>query len=102
MELTLSTDMTYEAELTIPVEQYGNIRPKVTGTAEEIVAAYREFSEALRPKPVNEMPSKHFNEIYDEYRTTGKIVNGGDFWEELSPRQKDAINELKKSFARAR
>lgn len=94
--------MKYEAELTIPAEQYGNIRPKVTGTAEEIVAAYREFAEALRPKPVNAMPSKQFNEIYDAYRLTGKMQDGGDFWEELSPQQQYAINELKKSFNRNR
>jgi hypothetical protein len=46
------------------------------------------------------LSAKDFNAILDEYLTTKKIKNGGDFWEDLSDLQKTVINEIKKSFKR--
>lgn len=87
----------------VPVEQFGFVSLEEERTQiefEGVAHVYRSISEAFKQKPGNEMPSKRFNEILDEYLETGKMVNGGDFYEELSPNQKMVINEIKKSKKR--
>lgn len=86
--------------LRVPTEMYAFIETEVEGSVEEAVAVYNELKAAIAPKPVNAMPTKEFNEHLDEYLQTGKLVNGGDFWEEMSPAQQAVFKEIKKSFKR--
>jgi len=46
------------------------------------------------------LSSKEFNEILDEYIETGKMVNGGEFYEKCSRAQRLVLNEIKKSKKR--
>jgi hypothetical protein len=43
-----------------------------------------------------------FNRIFDELRLTGKVVNGVEFWEKMSPAQQQSLQELKKSLKRSK
>lgn len=46
------------------------------------------------------IPDKDFRRIYDEYRQTGKVENGGDYYEQMSAEQKRSLGDLKRSFER--
>ncbi len=85
----------YKAELTIPTEQYGNIRPVVEGTAEEIVAAYFEFKSALGGEGI---PDKEFDQWLDRYLTE----NTGDsnVYARMSAPQRATIQTIKRSINR--
>lgn len=81
----------------VPTEQYGFISCEVEGSAEDAAEAYKEvklFFGQVAKKRIND---KEFGEIYDEYLKTGKVANGGEFYEDLTTVQKIELNGLKKS-----
>lgn len=87
---------TFKAELTVPTEQFGNIRPQVEGTAQEIVDAYFEFSRMVKPKEgLNE---KNFNIFLDKYLMGEK--NHVEEYQEMSPKQQEVVQIIKRSLAR--
>ena len=90
--------MEYKYTLHCPVEQYGFIQVDDIPTQEEAIEEYQSVMRNFVGGAG--LPSKEFNEIYDTYRKTQKMENGGDFYDNLSRDQKLAINELKKSFNR--
>ena len=90
--------MEHNYSIHCPVEQYGFVAAEGFKTPEEAVDAYKEVMR------VNQggvgLPAKEFNEILDTYISTGKMEDGGDFFEQLSPAQRFVINEIKKSHKR--
>lgn len=88
----------YKAELTIPAEQYGNIRPTVEGTPEEIVGAYFEFKKLLTPR--EGLLPKQFNACLDEYLKTGTLRDGVNLYGEMSFEQQNVFQQIKKSLKR--
>jgi hypothetical protein len=87
---------TFKAELTIPAEQFGNIRPTIEGTAEEIVDAYFEFSRMVKPQ--EGLPHKEWNAALDRYLNDG--TGDTEAYIAMSPAQQNVIQEIKKSFKR--
>ncbi len=87
---------TFKAELTIPAEQFGNIRPQVEGTAEEIVDAYFEFSRMVKPK--EGLPPKEWNAAIDRYLNDG--TGDTEQYQKMSPEQQRVLQEIKKSYKR--
>ena len=88
--------MKFKAELTIPTEQYGNIRPTVEGTPEEIVQAYRDFSALTKPR--EGLSSKEFNQALDRYLSEG--TGDAEVYIAMSQEQQGVIQEIKKAFKR--
>ena len=86
--------------LHVPVEQYGFIQVDDIESREEAITEYKlvakQFTDGIG------LTAKEFNEIIDEYLTTDKLINGGDFYENLSAAQKYVLNEVKKSKKRTR
>ncbi len=87
----------FKAELTIPTEQFGNIRPTVEGTAEEIVEAYFEFSRMVKPK--QGIPDKDYNAFMDSY-LMGNLEGLGEVYQVMSPEQQHCVQTIKRSLAR--
>ena len=83
-----------------PVEQYGFISAELEGTAEQAVAAYREVAELVKVRPSNELDRKVFNNLLDNYLSGGKIEDGANYWEQMSPAQQGVFQEIKKSHKR--
>lgn len=86
----------------VPTETYGFISVELEGTAEEAATAYREVAEAMKPKPVNQIPNNQFNEIYDLVSMGKPIADDPGILEQMSPIQRTALNEAKKGFKRRR
>lgn len=82
----------------VPVEQYGFISVEVEGTPEAAVEAYRAIGEAVRPQPVNALPTKEFNAWLDRYLK--EKTGDADSYERMSPAQKDVIQAIKRSYKR--
>lgn len=93
------TDPIYEAELHIPVEQYGFIAVKVKDTATGLLEAYKAISRANSATP-NELPAKEFNAALDEFLLTSNLRNGVEIYGKMSPAQQACFQEIKKSFKR--
>lgn len=87
----------FKAELTIPVEQYGNIRPTVEGTAQDIVDAYFEFSRMVKPK--EGLSDKDFNEFL-ENQALANDKNHIETYNLMSVLQKTIVQTNKRLFAR--
>lgn len=90
--------MKYKAELRIPTDQYAYINVDIEGEPDEIVQAYREFSDLVRPKLGLE--TKDFNRALDEYLTTNKFKNPEETYFKMNPEQQKIIQEIKKSVKR--
>lgn len=69
-------------------------------TPEQAAAVYREIEESMKPRPVNELPKKEFDEVLDIYIETGKIPNGADLYAQMSPAQVNIIQAIKRSKKR--
>lgn len=82
----------------VPVEQYGFIEVELDGTAEDIAYEYQKVAKAF--KGGAGIDSSKFNEVLDEYLSTGKVQNGGDVWEDMSELQRAIFQEIKKSIKR--
>lgn len=82
----------------VPVEQYGFISVECD-TAEEAVEQYHLIKRSYESKG---LPEARFRLVLDEYLKTGKVENGGDFWEDMSDFQRAVINEIKKSNKRTK
>lgn len=90
-----------KAELTIPVEQYGNIKPTVEGTVEEIVAVYRQFAEAVKVQPKG-LSESEFRALYDLV-ARGQPVNGDPgIIDKLNPQQRFALTCAKNFIKRTK
>ena len=91
-----------------PEDKYGYIETEFEGTPEEAWAEYLRIThlmlDTIKPKPVNEMPDKEFDELIDEYETTNKIADGADRYASLGDSkrfsQKDIVQILKRSKKR--
>lgn len=86
--------MKYESH--VPVEQYGYIAVE-TDTAEEAVNEYNRIKKMFSSPGI---PEPQWRDLLDEYLSTGKVTNGGEFWEDMSELQRAVINEIKKSIKR--
>ena len=86
----------YKAELTIPTEQFGNIRPIVEGTVDEIIEAYWEFSNAFKDK--EGLNVKDWQKALDDYLNLGTM--NSDMYDSMSLKQQGLIQEIKKSLKR--
>ena len=84
----------------IPTEQFGFISVELEGSAEQAVEAYREVAELTKVRPSNELETKVFNNLIDNYLSGGKIEDGANYWEQMSPAQQGVFQEIKKSFKR--
>lgn len=84
--------------LHIPVEQYGFIQVDDIETREEAITEYKRVAKEFQDGVG--IPDSEWRENLDEYITTGKLTNGGDFYENLSTAQKFVLNEIKKSIKR--
>lgn len=89
----------FKAELTIPVEQYGNIRPTIEGSAEDIVSAYWEFATLVRPREGVE--EKAMNTFVDNM-LLGNGKNSIDVYNQMSKGQQDTVQCLKRGLKRIR
>lgn len=87
---------TFKAELTIPVEQYGNIKPIIEGTAQDIVDAYYEFSKMVKPQVG--LSTKQFNDALDTYLNDG--TGNTEVYMAMSLPQKEVFQHLKRAFKR--
>lgn len=88
--------MKFKAQLRIPTEMYSYIEVSVEGEPEDIVSAYREFTDLVKPK--EGVTSKDFNSFLDA-QLNGQ---GGDteIYTAMSERQKLVIQEVKKALNR--
>lgn len=84
--------------LHIPVEQYGFIAIEMEGCLEDAINEYKAAQRVW--KVGGGLPDPQWRAVLDEYLSTGKITNGGDIYGDLSERQRDIINECKKSLKR--
>ena len=78
--------------------QYEFIEFETEGSPEEAVMAFKDLKRAYEGG--SGVDTKRFNDLVDEYLSTGKVQNGGDVWEELDERQRWFFNEIKKSIKR--
>lgn len=69
-------------------------------TPEEAARAYREIEGAMKPTPINALPKKEFDEVLDNYLTTGQIPNGADLYAQMSPLQQEVLQIIKRSKKR--
>lgn len=90
-----------KAELTIPFEQYGNIRPTVEGTSEEIVAIYREFAALIKVQPKG-LSESEFRALYDKIAGGQEIQGDPGILEELNPQQRASLNDVRKWVKRTK
>jgi hypothetical protein len=67
-------------------------------TPQEAVEAYKAMQRAYQTG--GGLPEPQWRALLDEFLSTGKVANGGDFWEELDDRQRWMCNEIKKSIKR--
>lgn len=87
----------FKAQLRIPTEeQYAYIEVSVEDTPENIVSAYREFTNLIKPKPG--LPKEKWNKVLDGYLRHGGMTS--DDGAELGKAQEWMIHELDKSMAR--
>ena len=86
----------------VPVEMYGFIGFSEAETPEQALEAYKAIQEVVKPRPVNELPKKEFNEVLDIYLKTEQIPDGADLYEKMSPAQQDLIQAIKRSKKRTR
>ena len=82
----------------VPVEKYGFIQVDDVPSREEAVLEYKRVAKDFTDGAG--VPDAEWREILDEYLTSGKLQNGGDFYENLSLAQKFVLNEIKKSNKR--
>ncbi len=88
---------TYKAELTIPVEQYGNIRPTIEGSAFDIVSAYWDFAKLIRPR--EGVDEKTMN-VFIDNMLLGNGKNSMDVYQSMSKAQMDCVQVVKRSMKR--
>ena len=79
-------------------DQYAFIEAELAGTPADALEEYNELKRLTQVE--GGIEDKRWREILDGYLTTGKMQDGGDFYEELSAAQKWLVQEVKKSFAR--
>jgi hypothetical protein len=84
-------------EIHVPTVQFGFISCSMTGTPEEAV---EEHDQLMRMIGGEGIPTKEFNRILDEYLKTGKVVDGGNLWEDMNEFQRGVFQEIKKSLKR--
>lgn len=87
---------TFKAQLRIPTEMYAYIEVSVEGTAEDILDAYKEFNEIIKPKAG--LSQKDFNACLDRYLNDG--TGETEVYLAMSPSQQAVIQEIKKAFKR--
>ena len=88
-----------KATLRVPTnEQYAYIECQVEGTEEEIVAQYHKMTSAVRGG--FGLSDDQFNVCLDEYRTTGTLKEGTEFYAEMSLEQQAIFQAIKKSDKR--
>jgi len=86
-----------KSKLRIPTaEQFAFIEVDFEGTPQETVSAYREITDMVQSK--YGMERLEFNKVLDKYLETNTMTS--EQYEEMSNRQKDVIQELKKAFKR--
>ena len=87
----------YKSTLRVPTgEQYAYIEIDFSGTPEQIVSAYYEFTKLV--KPAEGLPSKEFNKALDRYLT--EHTGDTDTYLRMSRSQQDVFQEVKKAFKR--
>jgi len=89
--------------LHVPVESYGFVSLEYeTGgdvSADTAAEIYKEYATAFAPKPINTLPDKEWR-WFMEQLCLGAIENGQEYIEQMSPFQRFAVNELKKTLKR--
>lgn len=85
----------------VPTEMYAFAEVTIDAgdvTAQEVKEKYDYFSEAFKPKPINSLPDKEYNEFID--RIMLGESNHIETWEKCSPEQKAAAQVIKRSLKR--
>ncbi len=65
---------------------------------EQIADEYNRFSDAFKPKPINEMPKKEFD-AYIENQLLGNGKNGEEYYK-MSPAQQECAQTIKRALKR--
>lgn len=86
-----------KVEMTIPTEQYGNVRPTVEfpddytveKVAEYTAINYRIFANAFAEKPQNTLSDKEMVDYI--YNALHGLPNSPDVWETMHPLQKQVL-----------
>lgn len=83
----------------VPTEQYGFISVELEGEAPDAVDAYKELQRAWGAG--EGLSAKEWTGFLDTYVSTGKPPEGGlELWERMDVRQRDIVNEIKKTIKR--
>lgn len=98
--------------LHIPTEQYGFVAIEVEGQdlmsvadkreeemSETVVALYRQYADAFKPKPVNSLKWPDFQKILDTYLEK-RDGGAADDYEGMSEAQKKIMQSVKRRFKR--
>ena len=86
--------------LRVPTEMYAFWECEFEGTIHDAWNHYQEKTMITKPQPVNQMPRKEYNEIYDLVVEGKPIADDPGILEKMSPEQRVALNEAKKSYKR--
>lgn len=86
----------------IPTEMYAYVELQYeyndTVSAETVAENYSELSKAFKPKPINSLSDKEFNQFIDNM-LLGED-NHIESYEKLSPSQKDTVQTIKRALKR--
>lgn len=96
MTVGKTTMKTYKAEITIPTEAFGNIKPTVEGTPQAIVEAYKEFAKEWKG---GEGLTEAEMDSFIEKQLLGES-NDINQYERATPNQKTEIQRIKRALKR--